>query len=120
MNNQEMEKELLENGFSQKDINFMREIISRGEDSEETLQNLTHTLRARFYNGYFLFIVYCLLFIVIIFAFTINFIFNTPVDSVEFFVYFFVMMLSLFLVYHIGPMKLAYKSYRLIKEKEHE
>ncbi|MEI7261908.1 hypothetical protein [Pectobacterium carotovorum] len=53
MNDQEMEKELLENGFSQKDINFMRKIISRGEDSEETLQNLTHTLRARFYNGFF-------------------------------------------------------------------
>ncbi|KFX00226.1 hypothetical protein [Pectobacterium carotovorum] len=113
MNDQEMEKELLENGFTQSDINFMRKIISRGEDSEETLQNLTHTLRARFYNG-------CFLFIVIISAFIINFIFNTPVDSVEFFVYFFVMMLSLFLVYHIGPMKLAYKSYRLIKEKEHE
>ncbi|AZK61832.1 hypothetical protein [Pectobacterium versatile] len=113
MNDQEMEKELLENGFSQKDINFMRKIISRGEDSEETLQNLTHTLRARFYNG-------CFLFIVITSVFTINFIFNTPDDLIEFFVYFFVMMLSIFLVYHIGPMKLAYKSYRLIKSKKYE
>ncbi|MBQ4789677.1 hypothetical protein [Pectobacterium versatile] len=113
MNDQEMEKELLENGFSQKDINFMRKIISRGEDSEETLQNLTHTLRARFYNGFFLFIV-------ITSVFTINFIFNTPDDLIEFFVYFFVMMLSIFLVYHIGPMKLAYKSYRLIKSKKYE
>ncbi|KHS74298.1 hypothetical protein RC79_08710 [Pectobacterium brasiliense] len=110
MNDQEIEKELLENGFTQNDINFMRKIISRGEDSEETLQRLIHTLRTRFYNG-------CFLFIVIISAFTINFIFNTPTDLIEFFVYFFVMMLSLFLVYHIGPMKLAYKSYRLIKGK---
>ncbi|MBN3042323.1 hypothetical protein H4F47_05220 [Pectobacterium brasiliense] len=111
MNDQEIEKELLENGFTQNDINFMRKIISRGEDSEETLQRLIHTLRTRFYNG-------CFLFIVIISAFTLNFIFNTPSDLIEFFVYFSVMMLSLFLIYHIGPMKLAYKSYRLIKAKK--
>ncbi|PPE57590.1 hypothetical protein F157LOC_03614 [Pectobacterium brasiliense] len=61
MNDQEIEKELLENGFTQGDINFMRKIISRGEDSEETLPRLIHTLRTRFYNGCFLFIVYCLL-----------------------------------------------------------
>ncbi|AIA70033.1 hypothetical protein WCU81_06020 [Pectobacterium atrosepticum] len=110
MNDQETEKELLANGFTQNDINFMRKIISRGEDSEETLQRLIHTLRTRFYNG-------CFLFVVIIAAFTINFIFNTRADLIEFFVYFFVMMLSLFLVYHIGPMKLAYKSYSYLKRK---
>ncbi|WP_230857577.1 hypothetical protein [Pectobacterium versatile] len=48
MNDQEMEKELLENGFTQSDINFMRKIISRGEDSEETLLMLTHTLKTDF------------------------------------------------------------------------
>ncbi|MCA6940826.1 hypothetical protein [Pectobacterium polaris] len=113
MSDKEIEKELLENGFNQNDINFMRKIISRGEDSEETLQRLIHTLQTRFYNG-------CFLFIVIISAFTINFIFNTPTDLIEFSVYLFVMMLSLFFVYHIGPMNLAYKSYRLVKGKNHE
>ncbi|MEI7077084.1 hypothetical protein [Pectobacterium versatile] len=111
MNDQEMEKELLENGFSQKDINLMRKIISRGEDSEETLQNLTHTLRARFYNG-------CFLFIVIISAFTINFIFNTSADLIETSVFLFFMIFSLFIIYYIGPMSLAYKSYRIIKTKK--
>ncbi|AVT57730.1 hypothetical protein MFFDBJGM_03789 [Pectobacterium versatile] len=54
MNNKEIEKELLENGFTQGDINFMRKIISRGENSEETLLMLTQTLKSRFHTGCFL------------------------------------------------------------------
>ncbi|GKW07473.1 hypothetical protein PEC301889_19560 [Pectobacterium carotovorum subsp. carotovorum] len=53
MNDQEIEKELLENGFTQGDVNFMRKIISRGENSEETLLMLTHTLKSRFHTGCF-------------------------------------------------------------------
>lgn len=54
MNNQGIEKDLLENGFTQDDINFMRKIIFRGENSEETLLMLTHTLKSRFHTGCFL------------------------------------------------------------------
>lgn len=110
MNDQEMEKELLENGFSQKDINFMRKIISRSGDNEETLESLTHTLKSRFYNG-------CFLFIIIISAFIIDFIFNTPADLIESSVYLFFMIFSLFIVYYIGPMNLTYKSYSYLKRK---
>ncbi|MCV9879142.1 hypothetical protein [Brenneria izbisi] len=111
MNDQDVEKELLENGFTENDISHMRKIISRGGDSEETLQSLTHTLRARFHNG-------CFLFVIIITVFIINFIFNTPADLIETLVYLFFMIFSLFIVYYIGPINLAYKSYSYLKGKD--
>lgn len=111
MNNQEMEKELLENGFSQSDINFMRKIISRGEDSEETLLMLTHTLKNRFHTGCFLCVVLITIFIAIL---------TIRDDIIVISVYFLFTLIFVFLVYYLTPMKLAYKSYKIIKEKKHE
>ncbi|KFF66245.1 hypothetical protein IV99_08450 [Pectobacterium brasiliense] len=108
MNNQETEKELLENGFTQDDINFMRKIISRGESSEETLLMLTHTLKSRFHTGCFL----CTVLITILIA-TLIIRNNIIVISV----YFSFTLIFVFLVYYITPMKLAYKSYSYLKRK---
>ena len=111
MNDQEVEKELLENGFTQNDINFMRKIISRGEDSEETLLMLTHTLKSRFHTGCFLCVVLITIFIAVLII---------RDDIVVISIYFLFTLIFIFIVYYLTPMKLAYKSYKIIKEKKHE
>ncbi|MFJ5376503.1 hypothetical protein ACIPSX_04005 [Pectobacterium sp. CHL-2024] len=111
MNDQEIEKELLENGFTQNDINFMRKIISRGEDSEETLLMLTHTLKSRFHTGCFLCVVLVTIFIAVLII---------RDDIVVISIYFLFTLIFVFIVYYLTPMKLAYKSYEIIKEKKHE
>ncbi|KFX00225.1 hypothetical protein JV33_09280 [Pectobacterium carotovorum subsp. carotovorum] len=108
MNDQETEKELLENGFTQGDVNFMRKIISRGENSEETLLMLTHTLKSRFHTGCFL----CVVLITILITTLI-----IKYDIIVISVYFSFTLIFVFLVYYITPMKLAYKSYSYLKRK---
>ncbi|KHS97122.1 hypothetical protein RC90_14240 [Pectobacterium brasiliense] len=108
MNNQETEKELLENGFTQDDINFMRKIISRGEDSEETLLMLTHTLKSRFHTG-------CFLCVVLITIFIATLIIRNDIIVIS--VYFSFTLIFVFFVYYIIPMKLAYKSYSYLNRK---
>ncbi|PWC15201.1 hypothetical protein B4923_02690 [Brenneria roseae subsp. americana] len=111
MNDQDMEKELLENGFTQNDITNMRKIISRSGDSEETLLMLTHSLKKTFYNG-------CFISIILISAFFINVIFNISDDVVVILIHLFFTVFPLFFVYYLGPMNLAYKSYFYLKNKE--
>ncbi|MCL6363199.1 hypothetical protein EXT60_02890 [Pectobacterium carotovorum subsp. carotovorum] len=108
MNDQEIEKELLENDFTQGDINFMRKIISRGENSEETLLMLTHTLKSRFHTGCFL----CAVLIAILIAALI-----IKNDIIVISAYFSFTLIFVFLVYYLTPMKLAYKSYSYLKKK---
>ncbi len=108
MNNKEIEKELLANGFTQGDINFMRKIISRGENSEETLLMLTQTLKSRFHTGCFL----CAVIITILIATLI-----IKNDIIVISVYFSFTLIFVFLVYYIIPMNLAYKSYSYLKRK---
>lgn len=108
MNDQEIEKELLENGFTQGDINFMRKIISRGEDSEETLLMLTHTLKSRFHTGCFLCVVLITIFIAVLII---------RDDIVVISIYFLFTLIFVFIVYYLTPMKLAYKSYSYLKRK---
>ncbi|MEQ9851496.1 MULTISPECIES: hypothetical protein [Pectobacterium] len=109
MNDQEIEKELLENGFTQNDINFMRKIISRGGDSEETLLMLMHTLKSRFHTGCFLCVVLIAIFIAILIIRN---------DIIVISVYFSFTLIFVFLIYYITPMNLAYKSYSYLKKKE--
>ncbi len=108
MNDQEIEKELLENGFTQGDVNFMRKIISRGENSEETLLMLTHTLKSRFHTGCFL----CIVLITILITTLI-----IKYDIIVISVYFLFTLIFIFLVYYLTPMNLAYKSYSYLKRK---
>ncbi|ULS50288.1 hypothetical protein GBN63_11150 [Pectobacterium carotovorum] len=108
MNDQEIEKELLENGFTQGDVNFMRKIISRGENSEETLLMLTHTLKSRFHTGCFS----CVVLITILITTLI-----IKYEIIVISVYFSFTLIFVFLVYYITPMKLAYKSYSYLKRK---
>lgn len=109
MNDQDVEKELLENGFTENDISHMRKIISRGGDSEETLLMLTHTLKNRFHSGCFLYAVLVTIFIAILII---------KNDIIVIYVYFFFTLIFIFLVYYIIPMKLAYKSYSYLKGKD--
>ncbi|KHN49521.1 hypothetical protein [Pectobacterium fontis] len=111
MNDQDMEKELLENGFTQNDITKMRGIVSRSENSEETLLMLTHSLKKTFYNG-------CFISIILIASFIINAVFNISEDWVEILIHFTLTIFFLLPVYYLAPMNLAYKSYSYLKGKD--
>lgn len=49
----EMEKKLLNNGFTAKNITHMRKIISRDDQQKETYSSLLIDLKKRFFRGMF-------------------------------------------------------------------
>ncbi|MBN3122243.1 hypothetical protein [Pectobacterium brasiliense] len=110
MNDQETEKELLENGFTQNDIAKMRDLISRGGNSEETLSMLTHSLKKAFFNGFFILAI-------LISSFIINAIFNISNNGVEILIHFVLTLFFILPIYYLTPMNLAYKSYSYLKRK---
>ncbi|RUR93600.1 hypothetical protein [Pectobacterium polaris] len=110
MNDQEIEKELLENGFTQNDIAKMRNLISRGGNSEETLSMLTHSLKKAFLNGFFILAIF-------ISSFIINAIFNISNSGMEILVHFILTVFFILPIYYLTPMKLAYKSHSYLKRK---
>ena len=114
MNNDKMEEKLLENGFTPKDIAHMKKVIRRGiedGDTEETLFSLTYILKQRFHNG-------CFMAFVIITAFVVNMVLQVPQDFTEILAYFFTTLICLFFVYHLGPIRLAYKCYVFLRKNE--
>ncbi|MEQ9859699.1 hypothetical protein OI450_06725 [Pectobacterium cacticida] len=113
MNDQEMEKELLGNGFTQNDIAKMRKIISRSGDGEETLMTLINSLKKTFYNE-------CIISFTLISAFFINVIFNISGDIVEILIHLLFTGFFISLACYFGPVDLAYKSYSYLKRKNHE
>ncbi|MEQ9969856.1 hypothetical protein ABRP72_11795 [Pectobacterium carotovorum] len=110
MNDQETEKELLENGFTQDDIIKMKKLISRGGNSEETLSMLTHSLKKAFFNGVFILAI-------LISSLIINAIFNISNDGLEILVHFIFTIFFTLTIYNLIPMNLAYKSYSYLKKK---
>ncbi|EPW3925378.1 hypothetical protein ACWKNT_004602 [Enterobacter sichuanensis] len=51
MTSQLTEKDLLDNGFSSKQLSRLKEVLSRDENADETLSTLVDDLSKRFYGG---------------------------------------------------------------------
>ncbi|MCM7885619.1 hypothetical protein [Enterobacter sichuanensis] len=51
MTSQLTEKDLLDNGFSSKQLSRLKELLSRDENADETLSTLVDDLSKRFYGG---------------------------------------------------------------------
>ncbi|WP_266154078.1 hypothetical protein [Enterobacter sp. HSTU-ASh6] len=51
MTSQLTEKDLLDNGFSSKQLSRLKEVLSRDENADETLSILVDDLSKRFYGG---------------------------------------------------------------------
>lgn len=51
MTSQLTEKDLLDNGFTNKQLSRLKEVLSRDENADETLSTLVDDLSKRFYGG---------------------------------------------------------------------
>lgn len=51
MTSQLTEKDLLDNGFSSKQLSRLKEVLRRDENADETLSTLVNDLSKRFYGG---------------------------------------------------------------------
>ncbi|ABS46978.1 MULTISPECIES: hypothetical protein [Yersinia pseudotuberculosis complex] len=105
----EMEKKLLNNGFTAKNIAHMRKIISRDDKKKETYSSLLIELKKRFFAG-------CLI-CAILFTPLIFMMFN-DYTSDEIFSYLVALIFGLYMTYYITPLNLAWKSYRYLSNKE--
>ncbi|CNK16122.1 membrane protein [Yersinia mollaretii] len=105
----EMEKKLLDNGFTVKNIEHMRKIISRDEEPKETYLSLLKELKKRFFGG-------CLI-CVILFTPLIIMLFNNYTTD-ELSSYIIALVFGLYVTYYITPMNLAWKSYRYLSKEE--
>ncbi|CNI21293.1 membrane protein [Yersinia aldovae] len=105
----EMEKNLLNNGFTAKNIVHMRKIISRDDMKKETYSSLLKDLKRRFFAGCF---ICAILFTPLIFM-----MFN-DYTSDEIFSYLIALAFGLYMTYYITPLNLAWKSYRYLSNNE--
>ncbi|HDL8116139.1 TPA: hypothetical protein PXQ47_004211 [Yersinia enterocolitica] len=109
MTESEMEKKLLDNGFTDKNIVHMRKIISRDDTQKETYSSLLKDLKKRFFAG-------CLICAILFIPFIIM-MFN-DYTSGELFSYLVVLIFGLYMTYYITPLNLSWKSYRYLSNKE--
>ncbi|AHK21544.1 membrane protein [Yersinia similis] len=107
MTNDEIEKKLLDKGFTEKNIQHMRKIISRDKTHKETYQSLLGSLKKRFLAG-------CVI-VLILFAFTVPELVNQ--ERTDFISIYITLALALFIVYIMAPMNLAWKAYRYLKKE---
>lgn len=103
----QIEKELKENGFTDKELRRLREILLRKHNNDRTMSSLIIDLSKRFWGG-----VICSVVIVLISV--LSYIGDEP-KSV--FIYIPVMLISLIAIYFITPMKLAWKARKFIASK---
>ncbi|UNK27362.1 hypothetical protein MNO11_21535 [Serratia plymuthica] len=108
MTESEMEKKMLNNGFTAKNISHMRKIISRDDTQKETYSSLLKNLKKRFFSGCFICAIFLTVLIVFILKYSIS-----EVSS-----YLIVMFFGLYATYYIIPMNLAWKSYRYLYKEE--
>lgn len=104
----EMEKKLLENGFTAKNIEHMRKIISRDDEQKETYLSLLKDLKKRFWAGCLI----CAIFLIVLIVFILKYSVSETSS------YLIVMIFSLYATYYIIPMNLAWKSYRYLNKEE--
>ncbi|AEG95190.1 hypothetical protein [Klebsiella aerogenes] len=99
------EKDLVDNGFSDKNISRLKEILSRQENSGESLTTLITDLRKRFYAGA---LCLALLFSLAIFAL----IFYPIAVGLS---YIPAMIIGIAIIYYVIPLDLSWKAWRFVK-----
>lgn len=99
------EKDLIDNGFTKKDISRLKEILSRQESTDESFTTLIKDLSKRFYAG-----VICLILLLTLFAFAFTFYPTSVILS-----YIPVVIIGVAIIYYVIPLNLSWKAWKLIK-----
>ncbi|MDN0110873.1 hypothetical protein QVO02_09680 [Yersinia mollaretii] len=110
MTNIEMEKELLANGFTEKEVNRLKKFLTSeyANDTEgDTLESIILDLKKRFIPSCF-----CILLVLLLYPLIVT----KPV-LIELSVYLVIAIFSFFCINLITPMKLSCKAYRFLKNK---
>ncbi len=108
MTNIEMEKELLANGFTEKEVNRLKKFLTAEYSNEgDTLESLILDLKKRFIPSYF-----CIFLVLLLYPLIVT----KPV-LIELSVYLVIAIFSFFCINLITPMKLSFKAYRFLKNK---
>ncbi|EOC3062499.1 hypothetical protein ACVS9S_003236 [Cronobacter dublinensis] len=99
------EKDLLENGFTVRNVSRLREVLNRNENAGETLSGLVDDLSRRFYAG-----VLCLLLVLAPLIFLPVF---YPPSLLLY--YLPVAIFGVIAVWYLIPLGLSWKAYRMMK-----
>jgi|GEM_PF-538129 len=99
------EKDLLDNGFSNKQLSRLKEVLSRNENAGETLSTLVDDLSKRFYGG-----VICLMLILAPLIFLP--VFYTPSLLLY---YLPVAVFGVIAVWYLIPLGLSWKAHKIMK-----
>ncbi|MGT3243614.1 hypothetical protein ACVSUJ_13670 [Yersinia enterocolitica] len=103
-----MEKELLANGFTEKEVNRLKKFLTTEYSNEgDTLESLILDLKKRFIPSCF-----CILLVLLLYPLIVT----KPV-LIELSVYLVIAIFSFFCINLITPMKLSFKAYRFLKNK---
>ncbi|WP_034917529.1 hypothetical protein [Erwinia sp. 9145] len=96
---------LLENGFTEKNINFLRKILARPESKGQTLHSLIDDLRKRFWGG-----VLCLLIMTVVCLYwLVNY------EKTHALAYIVTIIFGVLVIFHLTPFSLSLKAYRFHK-----
>jgi len=99
------EKDLLDNGFTVRNISRLREVLSRNENTGETLSGLVDELSRRFYGGVIsLFLVLAPLIFLPVFYPLSLLLYYLPVA-----------IFGIIAVWYLIPLGLSWKAYRMMK-----
>ena len=101
------EKDLLENGFTVRNVSRLREVLNRNENTGETLLGLVDDLSRRFYAG-----VICLLLVLAPLIFLPVF---YPPSLLLY--YLPVAIFGVIAVWYLIPLGLSWKAYRMMKSR---
>lgn len=102
------EKELLDNGFSYKDIGKLNSVLKNDESQKETIQSLVLDLSRRFWGGVIGIAILILLALYGIFK-------SGDADAIS---YIIVIGFAFLVIYFVTPLKLSWKAYRFIKKTD--
>lgn len=105
MTSQLTEKDLLDNGFSSKQLSRLKEVLSRGENAGETLSTIMDELSKRLYGG-----VVCLMLILAPLIFLP--VFYTPSLLLY---YLPVAAIGVIAVWYLIPLGLSWKAHKMMK-----
>jgi hypothetical protein len=106
----EMEKQLLANGFTQKEVNRLKKVLTHAHVNDaggETLESLIIDLNKSFIPSCF-----CILIVLLLCPFMVT----KPV-IIEVSVYIIIAIFSFFCINMINPIKLSFKAYLFFKRK---
>lgn len=109
----EMEKKLLAHGFTQKEVNRLKKVLTHEHVNDaggETLESLILDLKKSFIPSCF-----CILLVLLLYPLIVT----KPV-LIEVSVYLVIAIFSFFCINLINPMKLSFKAYRFLKNKNKE